>query len=127
MDTIVLETRPEVKVTVTQTMACDTPPSQDAYKDQILDSYFRIISLSMIILETRTEGKVTVTHKWFATLGHPKMHPHIKFGIPTSNNCAPSRENQSSEVCEQQRRRPACASAQSDQRLCYSLFGMHHI
>ena len=25
-------------------------------------------------------------------------------------------------VCEQHRRRPACASAQSDQRLCYSLF-----
>ena len=25
-------------------------------------------------------------------------------------------------VCEQQRRRPACASTQPDQRLCYSLF-----
>ena len=32
---------------------------------------------------------------------------------------ASSRENLSSGVCEQQRRRPACASAQSDQRLCY--------
>ena len=31
-------------------------------------------------------------------------------------------ENLSSGVCEQQRRRPACASAQSDQRLRYSLF-----
>ena len=30
------------------------------------------------------------------------------------------RENPFSVVCEQQRRRPACASAQSDQRLCYS-------
>ena len=28
------------------------------------------------------------------------------------------RENLSSGVCEQHRRRPACASAQSDQRLC---------
>ena len=28
---------------------------------------------------------------------------------------------------EQQRRRPACASAQSDQHLCYSLFGKYHI
>ena len=28
--------------------------------------------------------------------------------------------------CEQHRRRPACASVQSDQRLCYSLFGKHH-
>ena len=30
-------------------------------------------------------------------------------------------------VCEQQRRRPACASAQSDQRLYYSLNGKYHI
>ena len=37
------------------------------------------------------------------------------------------RENLSSGVCEQQRRRPACASAQTDQRLCYSLFAKYHI
>ena len=36
-------------------------------------------------------------------------------------------ENLSSGVCEQHRRRPACASAQSDQHLCYSLFGKYHI
>ena len=30
-------------------------------------------------------------------------------------------------VSEQQRRRPACASAQSDQRLCYSLIEKYHI
>ena len=30
-------------------------------------------------------------------------------------------------VCEQHRRRPACASAQSDQRLCYSFFGKYHM
>ena len=30
-------------------------------------------------------------------------------------------------VCVQHRRRPACASAQSDQRLCYSLFGRNHM
>ena len=36
-------------------------------------------------------------------------------------------ENLSSGVCEQHRRRPACASAQSDQRLCYSLFGKYHM
>ena len=34
-----------------------------------------------------------------------------------------SLETLSSEVCEHERRRPACAAAQSDQRLCYSLFG----
>ena len=36
-------------------------------------------------------------------------------------------KNLSSGVCEQQRRRPACPSAQSDQRLCYSLIGKYHI
>ena len=25
-----------------------------------------------------------MTQKWYATLRHPKIHPHIKFGIPTS-------------------------------------------
>ena len=33
-----------------------------------------------------------------------------------------SRENLSSEVCKQQRHRPACASAQSDQLLCWGFF-----
>ena len=27
-----------------------------------------------------------MTQKWYATLCHPKMHPHTKFGIPTSKN-----------------------------------------
>ena len=40
----------------------------------------------MIILKTRSEVKVTVTQKWYATLPHPKMHPHTKFGIPHSKN-----------------------------------------
>ena len=118
LDTIILETRPEVEVTVTKKMTCKNLPSQDAYKYQIWDSYYKIIALNTIILETRTEVKVTVTRKWFPTLRPPMMHPYIKFGIPTSNNnWASSRENQSWEVCEQQWRIPACASAQSDQRL----------
>ena len=40
----------------------------------------------MIILKTRSEVKVTVTQKWYATLRHPKMYPHTKFGILTSKN-----------------------------------------
>ena len=40
---------------------------------------------------------------------------------------ASMQENLSSGVCEQHRRRPACASAQSDQRLCYSFFEKYHI
>ena len=39
---------------------------------------------------------------------------------------AASRENLSTGVCEQHRRRPACASTQSDQRLCYSLIGKYY-
>ena len=31
-------------------------------------------------------AKVIVTQKWYATLRHPKMHPHTQFGIPTFNN-----------------------------------------
>ena len=40
---------------------------------------------------------------------------------------ASTRENLSSGVCKQHRRRPACVSAQSDQRLCYSLFRKYHM
>ena len=40
---------------------------------------------------------------------------------------ASTRENLSSGVCEQQKRRPACASGQTDQRLCYWLIGKYHI
>ena len=36
-------------------------------------------------------------------------------------------ENLFSGVCEQQRRRPACTSVQSDQHLCYSLIEKYHI
>ena len=40
---------------------------------------------------------------------------------------ASTRENLSSEVCEKRRRRPACASAQSDQPLYYSHFEKYNI
>ena len=50
------------------------------------------------------------------------------FGIAgIYSNWASMRENLSSGVCEQQSRIPACASAQSDQRLCYSLIAYCHI
>ena len=44
--------------------------------------------MDKIILKTRSEVKVkvTVTRKWYMTLCYPKMHPHIKFGIPNSKN-----------------------------------------
>ena len=42
----------------------------------------------MITIKTKSEVKVTVTvtQKWLLTLCHPNMHPHTKFGIPTSKN-----------------------------------------
>ena len=40
----------------------------------------------VITIKTKSEVKVTVTGKWNATFCHPKMHPHTKFGIPTSKN-----------------------------------------
>ena len=41
-------------------------------------------------------------------------------------NWASTRETLSSGVCEQPRRRPACATVQSDQLLCYSLARKYH-
>ena len=49
----------------------------------------------MITLKTRSEVKVKVTQKWYLTLRHPKMHPHIKFGIPTSKNIGDMHRTQS--------------------------------
>ena len=87
-----LETRSEVKVTVTQNGMCDTLSSQDAFRHQICNSYLkeyrRYAPDTMQFLEIRSEVKfkVTVTQLWNATLPHPKMHSHTKFEIPTSNN-----------------------------------------
>ena len=73
-------------------MVCDTQASKDVFTHQIWNSYHkeyrRYAPGSMQFLETRSEVKfkVTVTQLWYVTLGHPKMHPHTKFEIPTSNN-----------------------------------------
>ena len=70
-------------------MLQDTSSSQDAFTHQILNSYLkeyrRYAPDSMQFLKTRSEVKVkvTVTQLWYATLCHPKMHPHTKFEIPT--------------------------------------------
>ena len=66
------------------------------------------------------------------------IYPGVKKGDGVNNDCdsaegeeinnglgmnwAATQENLSSVVFEQKRCRPACSSAQSDQRLCYSLF-----
>ena len=72
-------------------MVRDTPPSQDAFPHQIWNSYLkeyrRYAPDSKQFLETMSGVKVNVTgtQGWCATLCHPKMHQHTKFGIPTSN------------------------------------------
>ena len=60
-------------------------------------------------------------------LEHPLYVTNTTIAWDTTNIWASARENLSSRGCEQQRRRPACASAQTDQRLCYSLFGNYHV
>ena len=92
LDTIILKTRSEVKVTVTIKMVCDTPLSQDAFTYQIWNSYLkeykRYAPDLMQFLETRSEVKfkVTETQLWYMTLCHRRMHLHTKFEIPTSKN-----------------------------------------
>ena len=43
-----------------------------------------------------------------------------------SDISASTGEKLSSGICEQQRLRPACASMQTDQRICHLLFGKYH-
>ena len=71
-----LELRPEVKVTVTRKTVCINTPN-------LVYSY---ISNDTIFPDLRLEVKVTGTQKQYVTLHDPKMYPHTKFGIPTSNN-----------------------------------------
>ena len=56
----------------------------------------------------------------YLNIFHPMKTAHFYIWAST-------RENLSLGVCQQQRRRPACQSMQSDQRLCYSLIAKYHI
>ena len=98
----ILETRSEVKVTVTRKqngtirnskMHSHTKlPSKMHLHTKFWNSYLieyrRYAPDSNQFLETRSEVNVNVTgtQGWCATLFYPKMHPHTKFRIPTSNN-----------------------------------------
>ena len=79
-------------------MVHDTPPSQDASTHLIWNSYLKEYRRYapdtkrdgrtdiVMTIKTKSEVKIKVTQKWYATLRHPKMHPHTKFGILTSKN-----------------------------------------
>ena len=49
------------------------------------------------------------------------------FNVTDDDKWALTQKNLSSGGCEQHRRRPACASTQTDQRLCYSIIKKNHI
>ena len=106
-----LETRSEVKVTVTKNgMGQSVIPrcihthqiaTRDAFTHQTGNFYlkeYKRCATDTIILKTRSEVKVTVTisRKWYVTLCHHRMHLHTKFGIPTSKNIGDMHQTQSS-------------------------------
>ena len=73
-------------------------------------------------------------HRQKSCAEFPNPDPFHVLGISTpvqactiDNMCLYTKKNDFVDVvCEQQRCRPACASTQSDQRLCYSLIGKHN-
>ena len=79
-----LENRSEVKLTQQQytTLREDACSHQ---RNSYLKKYKRNAPARML-KKIRSEVKVTLTEKLYATLRHPKMHLHTKFGIPTSKN-----------------------------------------
>ena len=104
----ILETRSEVKVTVTGkwnvTIRHFRMHSQTKLPSKMhLHTKFGIPTLKNVrvvlqtrILKTRSKVNVTVTRKWYLQLRHPKMHFHTKFGLPTSKNIGDMHQTQSS-------------------------------
>ena len=94
----ILETRSEVKVTVTGKWNVTI-----RHYKMHLHTKFGIPTLKNVrdvlqtrILKTRSKVNVTVTRIWYVTLRHPKMHFHTKFGIPTPKNIGYMHQTQSS-------------------------------
>ena len=92
LDTIILKTSSEVKVTMTRkwymTLRHPKMHSHTKIWNSFLKEYWRYAPDSMPIPETRSKVNVMVslTQGWYATLWHSKMHAHTEFGIPISNN-----------------------------------------
>ena len=61
-------------------MVHETSPSKHGIWNTCLKEYRRYAPDLMPVLETRLEAKVTFTKGLYATLHHPKMHLHNKFG-----------------------------------------------
>ena len=97
---IILKTRSEVKVTVTQKwyMTLCYPKMHPHTKFGIPNSKIinDVLRTQKKNLKTRSEVKVTVTQKWYVTPRHPKMHLHTKFEIHISNNIGDMHQTQCS-------------------------------
>ena len=72
-------------------------------------------------------AKVKHQSQAYTSIRHGARMEYEIESIKMPGNIWASPREKSSVVCEQQRRRPACAYAQSDQRLCYSLIVKYHI
>ena len=83
----ILETRSEVKVTMTQGWYTTLRHRKmhPNTKFGIPSSNNMRYAPDTIILKTRSEVKVIVTRRWYATLRHPKMHQHTKLGWPLAS------------------------------------------
>ena len=88
------------------------------------ENYTKLWKQMPVTGEKMTPNSGLSIRKWAVMMNLGKMYPlmaviDIKWAL--------ARQNLYSGICEQQRRRPACASAQSDQHLCFSLFVKYHI
>ena len=104
----ILETRSEVKVTVTGKWSVTIrhfkihSHTKLPYKMH-LHTKFGIPTLKNVrdvlqtrILKTRSTVNITATQIWYVTFRHSKMHFHTKFGIPTSMNIGDMHQTQNS-------------------------------
>ena len=84
----ILETRPEAKVTKNGIGQSDIPRCIHTLNLRLIPQIIKEICSRYYYSknEVKVKFKVSVTRKWYTTLHNPKMHPHTKFGIPTSNN-----------------------------------------
>ena len=88
--------------------------------------FYEQLKFYLCCLESRNGPIYTNVLLAYCISGVPSTQASLQW-LPICIIWASSRENLSSGGCEQHRCRPACASAQSDPRLCYSLFEKYHI
>ena len=88
LDTIIIKSRSEVKVTVTRKWYTTFHHRKmlPHTKSGIPISNNKRYAHDTIIIKTRSKVKITATRKWYVTLRHPKIHIQTKLEIPTSKS-----------------------------------------